>query len=90
MRDGHLVLVRCLHCRHKSVLNQQMLAGFGLKPDVPIAALVTINKSTTRSRSGMRSRDKKPLARIEARAGEYYSRGPPCPRKCSHRVLRPI
>ena len=27
-----VVLVRCLHCRHKSVLNHHMLAGFGFRP----------------------------------------------------------
>ena len=35
-----VVLVRCLHCRHKSVLNHHMLAGFGFKPDAPIAAFI--------------------------------------------------
>jgi hypothetical protein len=35
-----VVLVRCLHCSHKNILSSQALAGFGLKPDAPIAAFV--------------------------------------------------
>lgn len=35
-----VVLVRCLHCRHKSVLSERALAAFGLRPDAPIAAFV--------------------------------------------------
>jgi hypothetical protein len=35
-----VVEVRCLHCGHKSSLSQTALAGFGLRPDAPIAAFV--------------------------------------------------
>ena len=35
-----VVLVRCLHCRHESILNNQVLAGFGFEPNTPIAAFV--------------------------------------------------
>jgi hypothetical protein len=35
-----VVLVRCLHFRHKSVLNHQMLAEYVFKPTAPIAAFV--------------------------------------------------
>ena len=40
MRPDLVVLIRCLHCRHQSVLSAQALAGYGLKPDAPIAAFV--------------------------------------------------
>ena len=35
-----IVMVRCLHCRHRSTLDPQALAAFGVKPDAPIAAFV--------------------------------------------------
>ena len=35
-----VVLVRCLHCHHRSTLSPQALAAFGIKPNVPIAAFV--------------------------------------------------
>jgi hypothetical protein len=35
-----VVQVRCLHCRHKSILSSEMLASFGVKPKTPIAAFV--------------------------------------------------
>jgi hypothetical protein len=35
-----VVLVRCLHCRHRSTLSPGALAAFGIKPDAPIAAFV--------------------------------------------------
>lgn len=35
-----LVQVRCLHCRHKSVLSNEDLAAFGIKPGAPIATFV--------------------------------------------------
>ena len=37
---GLVVLVRCLHCHHRSTLSPQALAAFGIKPNVPIAAFV--------------------------------------------------
>lgn len=41
MKAAELVVqVRCLVCRHKSILNDQALASFGIKPDAPIAAFV--------------------------------------------------
>jgi DNA-directed RNA polymerase subunit RPC12/RpoP len=41
MRATNLVmLVRCLHCSHKSILNERTLAAFGLLPDAPILAFV--------------------------------------------------
>ena len=35
-----VVMVRCLHCRHRSTLSPSALAAFGLQPDAPIAAFV--------------------------------------------------
>ena len=35
-----VVQVTCLVCRHKSILNNQALASFGIKPDAPIATFV--------------------------------------------------
>ena len=35
-----VVMVRCLHCRHRSTLSPGALAAFGLPPDAPIAAFV--------------------------------------------------
>jgi DNA-directed RNA polymerase subunit RPC12/RpoP len=35
-----VVQVRCLHCRHKSILSGQELATFGIKPDSPVASFV--------------------------------------------------
>jgi hypothetical protein len=35
-----VVQVLCLRCRHKSILSAQELAGFGIKPDAPIASFV--------------------------------------------------
>ena len=35
-----VVMVRCLHCRHRSTLSPGALASFGLPPDAPIAAFV--------------------------------------------------
>jgi hypothetical protein len=35
-----IVMVRCLHCRHRSTLGPQALVAFGVKPDAPIAAFV--------------------------------------------------
>lgn len=41
MRTADLVvLVRCLHCRHRSTLDAQALRAVGVKPDAPIAAFV--------------------------------------------------
>ena len=41
MRSADLVvLVRCLHCGHKSILTERELGGCGLRPDAPIAAFV--------------------------------------------------
>jgi len=38
MRPADLVvMVRCLHCTHKSILSNEALNGFGIKPDAPIA-----------------------------------------------------
>ena len=39
MKAAELVVhVRCLHCRHKSILNGQELASFGIAENAPIAA----------------------------------------------------
>lgn len=35
-----VVQVRCLHCRHKSVLSNEDLEGFGIKAGPPIASFV--------------------------------------------------
>jgi DNA-directed RNA polymerase subunit RPC12/RpoP len=35
-----VVQVRCLHCRHKSILDNRELAGFGIKSGAPIASFV--------------------------------------------------
>jgi ribosomal protein S27AE len=35
-----VVLTRCLHCGHRSILSHQVLARFGLKSDSPIASFV--------------------------------------------------
>jgi hypothetical protein len=35
-----VVRVRCLHCRHKSVLSNEDLEGFGIKPDAPLASFI--------------------------------------------------
>jgi cytochrome c-type biogenesis protein CcmH/NrfF len=35
-----VVMVRCLHCRHQSILTHHALAQYGLKPNAPIAAFV--------------------------------------------------
>jgi predicted nucleic-acid-binding Zn-ribbon protein len=35
-----VVQVTCLRCRHKSILNNQALANFGIKPEAPIATFV--------------------------------------------------
>jgi DNA-directed RNA polymerase subunit RPC12/RpoP len=41
MRPANLVVkVRCLHCGHKSVLSDEALTTFGIKPDAPIAGFV--------------------------------------------------
>jgi hypothetical protein len=37
-----VVQVMCLRCRHKSVLSNQALAGFGIKPEAPIATFVKL------------------------------------------------
>jgi DNA-directed RNA polymerase subunit RPC12/RpoP len=35
-----VVLVRCPHCHHRSILSERALAGFGVNPNAPIAAFV--------------------------------------------------
>jgi type II secretory ATPase GspE/PulE/Tfp pilus assembly ATPase PilB-like protein len=35
-----VVQVTCQRCRHKSILNNQALASFGIKPEAPIATFV--------------------------------------------------
>ena len=35
-----VVHVRCLRCRHKSLLSNKDLADFGIQPDAPIASFV--------------------------------------------------
>jgi hypothetical protein len=35
-----VVHVRCLRCRHKSLLSNKDLADFGLPPEAPIASFV--------------------------------------------------
>jgi ribosomal protein S27AE len=35
-----LVQVRCLQCGHKSLLSNQALADFGIKPEAPIVSFV--------------------------------------------------
>jgi hypothetical protein len=35
-----IVQVRCLQCRHKSILSDQELDSFGIKPDSPVASFV--------------------------------------------------
>jgi len=35
-----VVRVRCLHCRHKSVLSNEDFEGFGIKAGAPIASFV--------------------------------------------------
>jgi type II secretory ATPase GspE/PulE/Tfp pilus assembly ATPase PilB-like protein len=41
MKAAQLVVqVTCLHCQHKSVLSNQALANFGIKPEAPIATFV--------------------------------------------------
>lgn len=41
MRQADLVvMVRCLHCAHKSILSNEALTRFGIKPDAPIAGFV--------------------------------------------------
>jgi uncharacterized protein YlaI len=35
-----VVQVRCLHCEHKGVLDDQTLDSFGIKPNAPIASFV--------------------------------------------------
>jgi hypothetical protein len=35
-----VVQVTCLHCRHKSILSNQELASFGVKPEAAIASFV--------------------------------------------------
>ena len=41
MKAAELVLqVACLLCRHKSILSDQTLASFGIKPEAPIATFV--------------------------------------------------
>jgi DNA-directed RNA polymerase subunit RPC12/RpoP len=35
-----VVHVRCLHCRHKSLLSNKELADFGILPEAPIASFV--------------------------------------------------
>jgi hypothetical protein len=35
-----VVHVRCLHCRHKSLLSNKDLADFGIPPEAPIASFV--------------------------------------------------
>jgi hypothetical protein len=32
--------VRCLHCGHKSILSDEALVDFGIRPEAPIAAFV--------------------------------------------------
>ena len=34
------VHVRCLHCRHKSLLSNKDLADFGIPPEAPIASFI--------------------------------------------------
>lgn len=41
MKGAELVVqVTCLRCHHKSILTNQELAGFGIKPEAPIASFV--------------------------------------------------
>jgi len=35
-----VVHVRCLHCRHKSLLSNKELADFGIQPEAPIVSFV--------------------------------------------------
>jgi cytochrome c-type biogenesis protein CcmH/NrfF len=35
-----VVQVRCLHCRHQSILTAQVLRSFGIKPDAPLASFI--------------------------------------------------
>ena len=35
-----VVHVRCLRCRHKSLLNNKDLADFGIPPEAPIASFI--------------------------------------------------
>jgi len=35
-----VVHVRCLRCRHKSLLSNKELADFGIQPEAPIASFV--------------------------------------------------
>jgi len=35
-----VVMVRCLHCSHRSILSNEALTAFGIKPGAPIAGFV--------------------------------------------------
>jgi RNase P subunit RPR2 len=34
------IVVLCLHCRHKGVMDEEVISDFGLKPNAPIASFV--------------------------------------------------
>ena len=71
-----VVLVRCLHCHHRSTLDPQTLAAFGIKPDAPIAAFVKRLRCTKcGSGSVMATR----VANYEAAARRLRACGTLCP-----------
>lgn len=56
-------MVRCLHCGHKSILNNEALTAFGIAPGAPIAGFA---KRLRCSRCGSGSIMATRIARTEA------------------------
>ena len=71
-----IVMVRCLHCRHKSILTPQALAAFGVKPNAPIAAFVKrpMQQMWKRQRHGNPGRQGRSGQPPFARLGKVQSR----------------